>query len=404
MNELYTKNISKFLKFLPTAKIINVDGKQYFFDKCRKKNILATPEEYVRQSIISYFRWLLRTPICYMQTEVSMKRYGYTSRKDRADILILRPDGKTILAVIECKAEHVEINEEVISQMLRYANALNTEYAFATNGKILISYQYDKKKGYMPVACPLSYRKMCCSYANNTPQVMAIAKRKELKDLEDLKYVRKNYDTCIGRQTRKELLPFLANLSDGLQDIHFILPAEDYTEFTLLKDLGVRTMEITTPGGSFNSNYRVFSVKSKEGKIYKIGISVSVYGIEPKERTMLAIAVDNGEKCHHALQLIFDTNTIIAKDKQGTYFEISHKGKINVGRKGSAKIDEVLEFVRKEMPLLIGEDLRIHLGKIHNTDLIVVTSPEFKNFFDRIISYTLILEDFRYRKSQLVEM
>lgn len=111
------------------------------------KKVVLTPEERVRQSVVSYFRWILRTPLRYMQTEVSMKRYGYTSRKDRADLLILRPDGNTILAVIECKAAHVEISEEVIGQMLRYAKALNTEYAFATNGHDFFAYGFQRKKG-----------------------------------------------------------------------------------------------------------------------------------------------------------------------------------------------------------------------------------------------------------------
>lgn len=396
INEMYKKNISTILNFLPSSKVINVNGKKYFFDKCRKKNVSATPEENIRQSMVAYFRWFFHTPMRYIQTEVSMKRYGYTSRKDRADILILRPDGKTILAVVECKADYVEINQEIIAQMIRYAKALNTEYAFATNGKIFITYKFNKKKGYIPAKCPQSYRSMCYSYNNAVPQTMTLSNRQELKVLENTRYIRKNYDSCIGRQTQEELLPFLANLYDGLRDIRFILSAETYTGFTLLEDQGVRTMEIIVPGGSvFNNNYRIFKVKSKEGNEYKVGMTISIYGNEPNERTMLAIAVDNGEKCHHALQLILDTNMAVSKDKKGKCFDISHSGKINVGRKGCAKMKEVLEFVKNEMPLLLGEDNRIHLGNFHNTEQLLVTAPEFKTFFDRIISYTLILEKFR---------
>ena len=167
---MWGKKKNVLLRFIPSPKTYVSEGKEYVYDRCRQKKVVLTPEERVRQSVVSYFRWILRTPLRYMQTEVSMKRYGYTSRKDRADLLILRPDGNTILAVIECKAAHVEISEEVIGQMLRYAKALNTEYAFATNGHDFFAYGFQRKKGYLPVECPGSYREMCLSCENPVPQ------------------------------------------------------------------------------------------------------------------------------------------------------------------------------------------------------------------------------------------
>lgn len=396
MNKIHKKEISKLTQKLLSSKTTETEGKKYIYDKCRKKKVIATPEEYVRQTVLSYFRWFLRTPLHCIQTEVSMKQYGYTTKKDRADILILRPDGKTILAVVECKAEYIEINQEVIDQMLRYANTLNVEYAFATNGNILVSYRYDKSKGYIPVNCPQSYKKMCGSYNNTTPQIRTFTERTELARLNNITYIRKNYRDYIGSQTQNEWLPFLANLCDALRDIRTVLPKEEYATFTLLEDQGVRTLEITVPGGNvFNNHYRVFKIRDKAGKTYKIGMAISVYG---NDNTMLAVGVDNGVRSHHALQLIFDTNIKLMKDNVGVYYEISHRGKINVGRKGSAKISEVLEFVKSEMPLLIRDDNRIQLGIFRNTEMLVVTSPEFKDFFERVIAYTLILEKFREYK------
>ncbi len=166
------------------------DGKRCLYDKCRKKYIAKTPEEVVRQSVIRYFRWILHTPLRNIQTEVSLKRYGHLGRKDRADILLLRPDCHTILAVIECKAVGIPIDEKVIDQLLRYANALNTEYAFATNGTVLKVYRFNKKDGYIETECPTSYKEMCQSYCNETPQVMTLYSRADLEQLHNLKYIR----------------------------------------------------------------------------------------------------------------------------------------------------------------------------------------------------------------------
>lgn len=389
------KNV--LLRFIPSPKTYVSEGKEYVYDRCRRKKVVLTPEERVRQSVVSYFRWILRTPLRYMQTEVSMKRYGYTSRKDRADLLILRPDGNTILAVIECKAAHVEISEEVIGQMLRYAKALNTEYAFATNGHDFFAYGFQRKKGYLPVECPGSYREMCLSCENPVPQSQTIGMRSDLHKLNDIKFIRRTYYDYIGGQTRDELLPFIANLCDGLRDISECLKPEEYSGFFLEQDLGIRTMEIVVPGGARfnNNNYRVFKTKDKSGQSFKVGLAVSVYGGEKNEKTMLAVAVDNGKRCHHALQLILDTNTIISSDEAGIYYELTHNGKINVGRRGCAKISEVMEYVKRENPSLASADGRIHFGRIHGDELLFVTSAEFAEVFDRLISYVLILEKFR---------
>jgi len=378
------------------------DGKKCLYDKCRKKYIAKTPEEVVRQSVVRYFRWILHTPLRNMQTEVSMKRYGYLGRKDRADILLLRPDCHTILAVIECKAAGIPIDDKVIDQLLRYANALNTEYAFATNGTVLKVYRFSRKDGYIETECPISYKEMCQSYCNETPQVMTLYTRAALEQLHNLKYIRKNYDDYLGRQSNYQSLPFLANLCDGLRDISVFLSPAQYQLFSLEKDYGIRTIKIGVPGGGNfnNNNYRVFSIRDKEEHTYKCGLAVSVYEGSSEEKTMLAIAVDDGNRCHHALQLILDTNIEMSKSGEKQCYKIYHSGKINVGRKGRAKVKEVLDYVEERMPALIDKKTgRIYLGKFYSHELIYVTSKGFVSFFENIISYVLILEEFRRMKT-----
>ena len=141
-------NFQKVFKWLPAPKQMNTAGKKYLFDPYRRKKVPATPEEFVRQKVLWYFRWVLHVPPDCIQVEVHMSRYGYTGNNDRADFLILRPDRKTVLAVVECKALHVPISEEVREQVLRYARYLNTEYAFAVNGLALESYAFQPNHSY----------------------------------------------------------------------------------------------------------------------------------------------------------------------------------------------------------------------------------------------------------------
>lgn len=391
------RKIFEALRLFPLPEAYESGGRQYIYDQCRRKSVMATPEEKIRQLVVHYLRRVLHTPIRCMQTEVSLRRYGYTNRNDRADIIILRPDGETVLAVIECKAPQVPIGEGVINQTLRYAKALNAEYAFAANGSELAVYGFDKRKGYVPIKAPGSYGKMCRSFNNAVPQIRTIDERPALQKLNSIKFVRKYYDDYIGRQTDDKLLPFIANLCDGLRDISVRMKPAPYSYFTLKEDLGVRTMEITVPGGGTfnNNNYRMFKVKNSDGEEFAVGLAVSVYGGAGSEKTMIAAAVDNGSRCHHALQLILDTNVRISNDNIGIYYEITHSGKINVGRRGCARNSETVNFVKNEMPSLIGTDGRIHLGKIHDGELISSASREFVELFDCLVSYVLILEKFR---------
>lgn len=162
-------------------------------------------------------------------------------------------------------------------------------------------------------------------------------------------------------------------------------------------------MQIGVPGGGNfnNNNYRVFFIRDREEHTYKCGLAVSVYGGSSEEKTMLAVAVDDGNRCHHALQLIFDTNIEMLKSSERQCYKIYHSGKINVGRKGRAKVKEVLDYVEERMPALIDKKTgQIYLGKFYDNELIYITSKEFVSFFENLISYVLILEEFRRMKTR----
>lgn len=387
-------------RLLPAAKPSTNAGKKCLYDPYRKKFVPATPEEFVRQKALCYFRWLLHVPADCIQVEVHMSRYGYTNNQDRADFILLRPDKRTVLAVVECKAMHVPITQEVRDQALRYAGYLNTEYAFVVNGLSLESYEFEKKGTYHLLSKPKSYKAMCSSHNNPVAQVKRLGQRASLDQLRDPQYIRQHYDEYIGRNTNPRLLFFAANLCDCLRDTRVKLSPASFSNFTLISDLGIRSKKVVTPGGGYfqNNNYRMFTINDPAGHTVHIGLSIAVYG---DEKTMLAVYVEKNNISHHALQLEMDKNVLwMDQGGEGKYV-ITHTGRINIGRKGPAKTAEVLQYVQEKCPSLVQSDGKILLGQFSGSSLYTLTDRPFQDLFVRLISYTLILEEFRsWKKSQ----
>lgn len=120
---------------LPT--VITRDGKKYVYDKIRKKEIPFTPEEKVRQQVLTYLIEELKVPEYMIDEETAMSYYKVDSVR-RPDILILKKDeniGEAVpMAVIECKRNNTVIDETIIEQTLYYAQQLECNYAMITDG------------------------------------------------------------------------------------------------------------------------------------------------------------------------------------------------------------------------------------------------------------------------------
>ncbi|MBR5176201.1 MAG: type I restriction enzyme HsdR N-terminal domain-containing protein [Bacteroidales bacterium] len=107
------------------------------WDPLRKKMVVLTPEEKVRQWFIGVLRDELKVPAHMMMSEVSFK---YGGKPFRADILVYGRD-MSHLMVVECKREDVEIDREVLEQALRYNLALDVKYIVITNGLRTIGFE-----------------------------------------------------------------------------------------------------------------------------------------------------------------------------------------------------------------------------------------------------------------------
>ncbi len=117
---------------LPTYpfKIKKVGEKYYIFDTIRKKDILLTPEEWVRQHFI---RFLLQEKGYKASLLAVEKEIKVNNLKKRFDILVFNNKGEHEI-IVECKAPQIKITQAVFDQIARYNLKLNAKYLVVTNG------------------------------------------------------------------------------------------------------------------------------------------------------------------------------------------------------------------------------------------------------------------------------
>lgn len=107
------------------------DSRQTVWDPLRKKDVVLTPEEHVRQWFIGVLKSHMQVPEHMMMSEAGFK---LGDKQFRADILIYDRQAKP-LAVVECKRPEVVLSEQVLDQAIRYNMVLGVKYIIITNGK-----------------------------------------------------------------------------------------------------------------------------------------------------------------------------------------------------------------------------------------------------------------------------
>lgn len=106
------------------------DGRTEVFDPIRKKWLVLTPEERVRQQLILFLLNIKKIPISHLSVEKAITVNGMTKRYD---LVVFGKDLKPQM-VIECKAPEVEITQAVIEQAGRYNKTLRAPILGVTNG------------------------------------------------------------------------------------------------------------------------------------------------------------------------------------------------------------------------------------------------------------------------------
>jgi hypothetical protein len=110
--------------------IKNSDGRLLIFDALRRKFLVLTPEEWVRQNIIRYLIEEKKYPPGLISTEAGIK---INTLQRRYDGLIYSKDKKP-LVLLECKSPKIKINQSVFDQIFAYNTQIIAPYLLVTNG------------------------------------------------------------------------------------------------------------------------------------------------------------------------------------------------------------------------------------------------------------------------------
>ncbi len=117
---------------LPKAQLkITKKGDELFvWCVARKKTLVLTPEEWVRQHVIHYLVNDFKVPLGLIASEVSL---SINKLSRRCDLIVFSKESKPLL-LIECKAVDVPLTENVFHQIAQYNFKLNVDYLMMTNG------------------------------------------------------------------------------------------------------------------------------------------------------------------------------------------------------------------------------------------------------------------------------
>lgn len=370
------------------------DGRDCYLDPIRQKLIFITPEETVRQRVISFLVDTLRVPADMIRVEEHLSHYGIKS-KFRADIIIEKFNEEkqetNPLVVIECKAPGIFLGESQARQMTGYADDLLSDFCMMTNGTDTFCYYYDNdKKEYIEVESLPDYMSMVKGKFVEAPK-QELLPRLQFEEIPD--HCREYDGSDIGTDTPDTLAVVCVNFWECLLYADHKLPEKSYGLFRLIEDFGVRLLNYgNAGGGQFYGAYRSFLIEYK-GSTEFVSIGVSPYSTERKpdiSKTSINVAIDNEETTHLSLQLVVDDNVAVL-GKTVTFY---HNGRIGFSNKGSGKIDELRQFVQDEYPGII-DGKRFNLGMLTNDRLWNLDDPEVMAVVENLISYALIRDEYR---------
>jgi hypothetical protein len=113
------------------------------WDPLRKKWLLLTPEEWVRQHVVNHLVHDLGCPASLISQEHTISLHGLTKR---ADVVVHDHAAKPLL-LVECKAPQVKLDQAVFEQASRYNVVFRVRFLLVTNGLVHYCCAVDHRTG-----------------------------------------------------------------------------------------------------------------------------------------------------------------------------------------------------------------------------------------------------------------
>ena len=135
---------------LPQAslRLTKSDNQYLVWDEWRKKQVVLTPEEWVRQHLLHHLVQDLDYPLTRMAVEMQIEVNGL---KRRCDAVVFDLQGKAQV-LIECKEPEVVLSAEVVQQIAQYNAKLNTQWLILSNGMEHLTLRIEPQTGNFGVA------------------------------------------------------------------------------------------------------------------------------------------------------------------------------------------------------------------------------------------------------------
>ena len=135
-----------------SIKLKKEENKTLVFDPIRKKYIVLTAEEWVRQNFIQFLIDEKNYPASLMAVEMGI---DLLNTKKRCDIVLYNTKGLPHM-IVECKAPSIKISQDTFDQIARYNMTLKTDLLVVTNG--LQHY-----------VCMIDYQNQCYHFLKEIP-------------------------------------------------------------------------------------------------------------------------------------------------------------------------------------------------------------------------------------------
>ena len=105
--------------------------KKYIYAHIRRKYVVATPEEWVRQHLIHFLIEERHFPKTLIAVETALTVNGL---KRRTDLVVFDKKTRKVCLIVECKAPYIKISQSVFEQIAQYNISLQTKFLIVTNG------------------------------------------------------------------------------------------------------------------------------------------------------------------------------------------------------------------------------------------------------------------------------